>query len=306
MDYAEGRLRGRGALSARRGAPDAGGARLPAPAGGARPAVAAGDPVGQVADQLRRMSAAAGGLTARRLNGAGERARGRAARGAAHAGAAGGRGRPGAGGRSTAPRWPAQLERTCCAAATPARAGWPALDLRRARTRRFQAVFVLGLEEGGLPGRGARERLPERRRGGRAGHRRARLDRARPPSLLHRRHPPLAAAVPLPAGRRRGRPPARALAVPGGRRAGARRGRPSCAAARSVTSPTSSSRRPPSASGCGRWPANCATGRTGRRRWPRSRAGRASWSAPGPPTGAPRGCPTRRCWPPSPTSSGSR
>jgi ATP-dependent helicase/nuclease subunit B len=27
-----------------------------------------------------------------------------------------------------------------------------ALDLRRARTRRFQAVFVLGLEEGGLPG----------------------------------------------------------------------------------------------------------------------------------------------------------
>jgi ATP-dependent helicase/DNAse subunit B len=33
------------------------------------------------------------------------------------------------------------------------------LDLRRARTRRFQAVFVLGLEEGSLPGGGAERRV---------------------------------------------------------------------------------------------------------------------------------------------------
>jgi hypothetical protein len=33
------------------------------------------------------------------------------------------------------------------------------LDLRRARSRRFQAVFVLGLEEGSLPGSGARRLL---------------------------------------------------------------------------------------------------------------------------------------------------
>ena len=49
------------------------------------------------------------------------------------------------------------------------------LDLLRARTRRFEVVFVLGLEEGSLPRRGRGVAVPRRRRAPRA-RRRARLD----------------------------------------------------------------------------------------------------------------------------------
>src|SRR3954462_7850886 len=45
-----------------------------------------------------------------------------------------------------------QLERTVFRPYDGGAGRVQALDLRRARTRRFQAVFVLGLEEGGLPG----------------------------------------------------------------------------------------------------------------------------------------------------------
>src|SRR6476619_6954449 len=45
-----------------------------------------------------------------------------------------------------------QLERTVFRPYNGGAGRVQALDLRRARTRRFQAVFVLGLEEGGLPG----------------------------------------------------------------------------------------------------------------------------------------------------------
>ena len=47
--------------------------------------------------------------------------------------------------------------------APASRAASPSLDLLRARTRRFEAVFVLGLEEGSLPRRGAGVPVPRRR-----------------------------------------------------------------------------------------------------------------------------------------------
>ena len=56
----------------------------------------------------------------------------------------------------------------------PAAAGEPGrvavVDLLRARTRRFDTVFVLGLEEGALPRRGLSS--PQGRVGQRSGHRR--------------------------------------------------------------------------------------------------------------------------------------
>src|SRR4029079_12470486 len=123
---------------------------------------ASGDPAAAVGDQLRRMSASAAGVTANRLNGAGE----------AHAAAlratlrtleqlAGVVGlglepldRAGVAGAPRVARGGVrgQLERTVFRPYNGGAGRVQALDLRRARTRRFQAVFVLGLEEGGLPG----------------------------------------------------------------------------------------------------------------------------------------------------------
>ena len=82
------------------------------------------------------------------------------------------------------------------------------LDLSRARTRRFESVFVLGLEEGSLPRRGQAIAVPRRRgpRRARGPHARpahaARPGLARPLPLLHRVHPRDPTALPS-SGRRR-------------------------------------------------------------------------------------------------------
>ena len=151
VDYAEGRLRGRGArlhdevqglleeLEYQR--------LLVAPERLSQP----GDPVEAVADQLRRMSAAAAGLTANRLGAAGERhvaalrAALRTLDQQAELSALGVEPLDRAG-------LVAQLERTVFRPYQGGPGRVQVLDLRRARTRRFQAVFVLDLEEGGLPG----------------------------------------------------------------------------------------------------------------------------------------------------------
>lgn len=155
VDYAEGRLRGRGASSAadvRQTLEELDYSRMLAAADRlAQP----DDPVAQVTDLVRRMSAAAGGLTARRQSAAGER----------HAAALRAvlRALEQLGGAAT--RGLAAIERTTLVAQLERLSWWSGdpgagrvavLDLRRARTRRFQAVFVLGLEEGSFPG-GARE-----------------------------------------------------------------------------------------------------------------------------------------------------
>src|SRR4051794_11295791 len=155
VDYAEGRLRGRGALRN----DDVGAlleeldySRL----------LAASDrlsepdqPLGQVKDQLRRMSTAAGGLTAQRQGPVGEAAAAalRAAlRTIEQLGELAARGLP------TPDRAAllTELERTTLRPAPGGAGRVQVLDLRRSRTRRFGVVFVLGLEEGGLPG-GPRE-----------------------------------------------------------------------------------------------------------------------------------------------------
>ena len=153
--------------------------------------------------------------------------------------------------RSSAPR---------CGSARAAERGRVAiLDLSRARTRRFEAVFLLGLEEGTLPRRGQRLAVPRRRRArrarpaGRCAARAARPRRARALPLLHRLHARDAPADARARGGHRRGQPARAERVLGrGGRALRPRGRPRAgrAAGRSRGSPGSSSRRRPSASGC--------------------------------------------------------
>jgi ATP-dependent helicase/DNAse subunit B len=156
VDYAEGRLRGRGALrgdDARSLLEELDYARLLA---ASDRLAEAGEPLEQVKDQLRRMSTAAGGLTATRQGPVGEAAAAalRAAlRTIEQLGELAARGLP-APDRAVVLT---ELERTTLR--PPASSGTgrvQVLDLRRSRTRRFRAVFVLGLEEGGLPG-GPRE-----------------------------------------------------------------------------------------------------------------------------------------------------
>ena len=174
------------------------------------------------------------------------------------------------------------------------------LDLLRARTRRFEVVFVLGLEEGALPRRTTgspfldeerQAELEERSRGGRLAARRPGL--ARPVPLLHGLH---AAARRLYLVReaatddgarsrraRSGRRLARAL-----RR---RRGRALDAPAAAVRArPGRSTRRRPSGSACGRSPSLAAaepepapSARAGDRLGPAARAGARGLRAPDPP-----------------------
>ena len=118
-----------------------------------------------------------------------------------------------------------------CRPAPPGEPGRVAvLDLLRARTRRFDAVFVLGLEEGSLPRRGRSSPFLDddrRRELGRAA-RAARPGQPRPLPLLHRVHARDAAARARARGGDRRRLAARAEPVlgrgrgrlrPGGRRA---------------------------------------------------------------------------------------
>ncbi|MGZ4430458.1 MAG: PD-(D/E)XK nuclease family protein [Gaiellales bacterium] len=156
VDRAEGRLRGRGALAhedVRSTLEELEYGRLLA---AAERLAQSSEPLDQVADLVRRMSAACAGLTAGVLSPAGER----------HAAALRAVLRALEELRRMAAAGAASLDRGVVLAALdrvtlrtgggPAPGRVAALDLRRARTRRFQAVFVLGLEEGSLPG-GPRE-----------------------------------------------------------------------------------------------------------------------------------------------------
>jgi ATP-dependent helicase/DNAse subunit B len=155
VDYAEGRLRGRGALSGGEVRQTMDELDYPRLLAAADRLSQQDDPVGQLTDLVRRMSAAAGGLTARRQTAAGERhaaALRAVLRALEQMGAAAARGLAVPDRVTLA----AQLERVTWRSGDPGAGRVAVLDLRRARTRRFQSVFVLGLEEGSFPG-GARE-----------------------------------------------------------------------------------------------------------------------------------------------------
>jgi ATP-dependent helicase/DNAse subunit B len=155
VDYAEGRLRGRGALSGAEVRQTMEELDYPRLLATAERLSQQADPVVQLTDLVRRMSAAAGGLTARRQTVAGERhaaALRAVLRALEQVSAAVARGLA----VSDRVMLAAQLERVTWRSADPGAGRVAVLDLRRARTRRFQAVFVLGLEEGSFPG-GARE-----------------------------------------------------------------------------------------------------------------------------------------------------
>ena len=76
--------------------------------------------------------------------------------------------------------WRRSSTRRSGSAPRASRAGSPSSTCMRARTRRFDAVFVLGLEEGTLPRARQRVAVPRRRRARRARRRRARLVRPDP------------------------------------------------------------------------------------------------------------------------------
>ena len=232
VDFLEGRLRGRGVSTrdTRRGGDDQAPRRQPLP-------------------PLEALRSATGPVAAVRAIG-----RRDAARRPRPRGAAGGRGEPRRPARLRRDRAPARrarrlagarrraLARTRCSRALEraevriGSAGEPGrvavLDLMRARTRRFEAVFLLGLEEGTLPRRGnASPFLDDDARGELDRHspgpaRAARPGRARPLPLLHRLHARDAPAHARPRGGDRRGQPARAEPVLGrGRRALRARGR---------------------------------------------------------------------------------
>jgi ATP-dependent helicase/DNAse subunit B len=155
VDYAEGRLRGRGALANADVAATLDDLDYNRLLVTAERLAGDGHPIDLIADLARRMSASAGGLTARIQTPAGgmHAAALRALlRALDDLRAAEGRGL-GPLDRGTVV---AQHERVTLRRNEPAVGRVEVLDLRRARTRRWEAVFVLDLEEGGLPG-GPRE-----------------------------------------------------------------------------------------------------------------------------------------------------
>ena len=126
-----------------------------------------------------------------------------------------------------------------------------------ARTRRFEAVFVLGLEEGVAAAARRRLAVPRRRAAPRARRapRAARPGQPRPLPLLHRLHARDPAALPRARGGDRRRLAARGEPVLARRRPRCSRPKRSSArpaGARSPSSPGRSRRRRPSASGCAR------------------------------------------------------
>ena len=134
--------------------------------------------------------------------------------------------------RSRAARCSSALERaTVRGDATGAPGTVAVLDLMRARTRRFDAVFVIGLEQGSLPRRPRpstvlrRRGAPSSRRAPEAPDSSARRGEPRPLPVLHRLHAAAAAARARARGRRRRRLAARAEPVLGGRARALRRGR---------------------------------------------------------------------------------
>ena len=126
----------------------------------------------------------------------------------------------------------AALDRTTVRGAPPGTPGRVAvLDLLRARTRRYDTVFVLGLEQGTAPATNARRAVPRRGRASRtrrATRRAARPSRSgepRPLPVRDRLHPPKAAPRPRAAGGRRRGDAAGAEPLLGGRPRPVRRGR---------------------------------------------------------------------------------
>ena len=118
------------------------------------------------------------------------------------------------GGRSAASRCWTSWQRLGVRIGAEAEPGRVAvLDLRRARTRRFQVAFVLGLEEGSLPGGGSERRVLDAAAAAELGVEQRRPGRARAAPLHDRVHAAVAHALPGPPGRHRRRPPARAVPV---------------------------------------------------------------------------------------------
>ena len=138
------------------------------------------------------------------------------------------------------------------------------VDLLRARTRRFDVVFVLGLEEGSLPRRGELVAVPRRRRAPRARRARrapaaARLGRVATATSSTRRARGRSSGS-ISCARRRPTTAARASRARSGTRCGASSIRTTSAAGRAAgrsrRSRGRSKTRRPSASGCARSPSS--------------------------------------------------